>query len=118
MDLQTRIKEIREHLSDTDDMAVLTDWHQSLAADKAWYGAELAKLKQARGPKRLEIKKRLIQENGKATESEVEGEYYATEEGQWDAYYTELLRHISPLIEAVKIKRQALSQPTITGGYN
>lgn len=106
--LEDTIKEISAHLNSTDDYTQLTDWYFSLCGAKAFYGLELARLKARRGERIGSIKNRLITERGKVSQAEAENEYYTTQEGQFDAFYSELLRHIAPLIEAVKIKREAL----------
>jgi hypothetical protein len=108
MQIEDVIIQVKESLNETDQDPVLADWYFSLCSAKAFYGLELAKLKQARGPMKLEIKKEIIQENGKTSEAEVDSYYYATQEGKYDAYYSELLKHLSPLIEAIKIKRESL----------
>lgn len=109
MQIEELIKQIREHLTDTDDLSVLSDWDNALSVEFAFIAQQLAVVKRDRAKKEIDLKSVIIMQAGKATEKEVERSYFATEQGQYYAYASEILKGISKLISAVRFKRKILS---------
>lgn len=108
--IEDKIKEIREHLTDTDDLVVLTDWDMVCSAEFAFIATELANVKKERATRELEVKSKILIEQGKYTEKEIERRYFATEEGKYYLYASEMLKALAKLISAVRFKRRMLTE--------
>ncbi len=111
MDLKNKILEIKSHLNDTDDLSQLSQWDNELSVEFSWIAATLGEVKKDRALKELEIKKRLITDEGKYTEKAIEREYFASEPGQFYALATEQLKAIGKLISAIRFKEKMLKEP-------
>lgn len=109
MKLEILIKQIQNHLNDTDDLSVLSDWNLNLSTEYAVMAEQLALVKRDRATDEIAIKQRLIAENGKYTEKEVERQYFSTESGKFYVYATEMLKAVGRLISAVRFKIKMLS---------
>ena len=107
--IEDKIKEIREHLTDTDDIAVLTDWDMVCSAEFAFIATELAKVKRDRATRELALKSEILASQGKYTEKEIERQYFASEEGKYYQYGSEMLKALAKLISAVRFKRKMLT---------
>jgi hypothetical protein len=83
-------------------------WHGGLCTRFASMAEELAEIKKNRAQEEIIIKQKLINEEGKYTEKEIERQYFATTEGQTYVYNTEMLKALSKLISAVRFKMEAL----------
>jgi hypothetical protein len=108
MDLKSLIQTIKQSLNETDDFSVLSDWDLALTAEYAFVANELAEVKKHRATKELDIKKTLLNDEGKYTEKEIERRYFATEEGQYLAWAGEELKAIGKLISAIRFRRDVL----------
>ncbi len=108
MEIEQLIKEIRDNLSETDDLSQLSDWDNRLSVSYAWIATQLAEVKKNRALKEIEIKKEFVDNQRPYTEKEIERRYFSLEEGQYYVYATEIMKGISKLISAIRFKREML----------
>lgn len=108
MTYQTLISEIKENLTDTDDFSLLADWDTKLSIEYAFIATHLGEVKKDRARDEISIRERLVKENGKYTEAEIERQYFATEKGRYLAENEIVLKGISRLISAVRSKKEML----------
>ena len=106
--LEDKIQEVREHLTETDDLSVLSDWETYFVSEFAYMAVELAKVKRDRATKELALKAQILSQEGKYTEKEIERQYFASGEGKVYLYNTTMLSALSKLISAIRFKRSIL----------
>lgn len=102
------IKEIQDNLTQTTDISVLADWDMKLSSEYAWLATQLGEVKKDRARDEIEIRKRLLETEGKYTEAEIERQYFATEKGRFLAENEIVLKGISRLISAVRSQKEYL----------
>lgn len=108
MDIKQKIQEVRENLTQTDDLSVLSDWDMSLSVEYSWLCQQLGEVKRDRATDEIKIRERLLKENGKYTEAEIERQYFASEKGRYLAENEIVLKGISRLISAVRSQKEML----------
>lgn len=108
MELREKIKEIRDNLTNTDDLSVLSGWDMDLSTTYAWICQQLGEVKRDRATDEIRIRERLLKESGKYTEAEIERQYFASEKGRYLAENEIVLKGISRLISAVRSQKEML----------
>ncbi len=108
MELKELIKEIQTSLTQTDDFSKLCEWDTALSTEYAWIATQLGEAKKDRAKAEIDIRERLIKENGKYTEAEIERQYYATPAGMYIAENEIVIKGISRLIGAVRSQKEML----------
>ena len=109
--IEDKIKEIHQHLNDTDDVSVLSDWNLSLSAEFAIIAMELANVKKERARDEIVLKQQILASEGKYTDKSIERAYFDTDRGRYYLYGTEMLKAISKLISAIRFKIRMLTEP-------
>lgn len=90
------------------DIPTLEVWNGQLSCEFAFLAENIGETKKNRALTEIKIKQRLVKENGKTTEKEIEREYYATPEGQFLALNSEYIKALGKLISAVRFKIDCL----------
>lgn len=108
MQIKELITEIKTHLTETDDLSLLSDWDTKLSTEYAWVCIYIGEAKKDRATDEILIRERLLKEQGKYTEKEIERQYFATEKGRYIAENEVVIKGISRLISAVRSKKEML----------
>lgn len=108
MILKELLSEIQQNLANTDDISQLSEWDVKLSTEYAWLCQNIGEAKRDRAKKEIEIRERLVKENGKYTEAEIERQYFATEQGMYIAENEIVIKGISRLIGAIRSKKEMI----------
>jgi len=108
MNLKNLLTEIQTNLSQTDDISVLSDWDAQLSTEYAWLCQMLGEVKKDRAKDEISIREKLLKENGKYTEKEIERQYFATERGMYLAEQEIVIKGVSRLIGAIRSKKEMM----------
>lgn len=108
MNTKELIQEIKDNLTSTTDISQLVDWDLKLSTEYAWLATQIGEAKKSRANDEILIREKLLKENGKYTEKEIERQYFATSNGMFITEFEITLKGIGRLISAVRSQKEML----------